>query len=211
MIRANHDISTFYLYCYSEELIKDAKNRGFNVAKIEGGEISELVIRSRIKNRKPKFIFFSGHGDDNSIFDNKGNIFISTNSADVFKGTITYTIACSCLNRLGFNAIKKGCHAFIGYNKPFWIARDQNYASRPLDDETARPIIECSNMVVKSLLKGNNVEESIRKSHEKAEDNIRKLIFSKEPLASAALYSLINNDEALSFEGEGSAKINMQI
>lgn len=207
VIRANHDISTFYLYSYSKELIEEAKNRGFKVAEIEGEEISELIIRSRIRKRKPKFIFFSGHGNDSSIFDNEGKVFIDINSVDVFKETITYTIACSCLNHLGSTAIRKGCHAFIGYNKPFWIARDQRYASRPLEDEAVRPIIECSNIVVRSLLKGNNVEESIKKSHEKAVDNILKLIFSKEPLATAALYSLINNDEALSFKGDGAATI----
>lgn len=207
VIRTNHDIPTSYLFAFSEELIKDAENKGFKVAKIEDDEISEATLRSRIKNRKPKFIFFSGHGSDTSLFDNHRGDFINIDSADVFKETITYTIACSCLGKLGHAAIDKGCHSFIGYKKPFWIARDHKYESTPLKDGIAKPIIECSNIIVKSLIKGNNVEESIKKSHEKAADNILKLIYSKEPLAPASLQALVYNDEALSFKGESSAKI----
>jgi len=207
VIRTNHDIPTYYLFAFSEELIKDAETKGFKIAKIEGNEISEDTLRSRIKNKKPKFIFFNGHGSDTSLFDNKGEEFINIHSADVFKETVTYTVACSCLVGLGPEAINKGCYAFIGYKKPFWIARDHKYESTPLKDGIAKPIIECSNIIVKSLIKGNNVEESIKKCHEKATDNILKLIYSKEPLAPASLQALVYNDEALSFEGESSAKI----
>ncbi len=207
VIRTNHDIPTSYLFAYSEELIKEAEAKGFKVAKIEGEEISEATLRSRIKNRKPKFIFFNGHGSETSLFDDKGKEFINIHSADVFKESVAYTIACNCLIKLGSAAIDKGCYSFIGYKKPFWIARDHKYESTPLKDNIARPIIECSNIIVKSLIKGNTVEESIKKSHEKAAGNILKLIYSKEPLAPASLQALVYNDEALSFKGEASAKI----
>ena len=207
VIRTKHDIQTTYLYCYSEELIKEAGNRGFKVILLEGTDISEATVRSRINNRKPKFIFFNGHGSNTALFDNKKKEFIDIKSADVFKDTITYTIACNCLEGLGTAAIKNGCKAFVGYKKPFWIAREHGSVSRPLEDKVAKPVIECSNVVVKSLIKGNTVNESIRKSHEKAVDNILKLIYSKEPLAQASLQALVANDGALDFKGDGSAKI----
>ena len=207
VIRANHDIATSYLFAFSEEPIKEAEAKGLKIAKIEGNEISEATLRGRIKNRKPKLIFFSGHGSDTSLFDNHGKEFISMGSADVFKETVTYTIACSCLVKLGSVAIDEGCYAFIGYKKPFWIARDHKFESTPLKNRIAKPIIECSNIILKSLIKGNSVEESIKKSHEKAADEILKLIYSKEPLAPASLQALVYNDEALSSKGEASAKI----
>lgn len=207
VIRSRYDISTSYLFAFSEELIKEAEARGFKVAKIEDEDISEITLRSRIKNRKPKFILFNGHGSETAIFDSQGQEFINANSADVFKETVAYTIACNCLVKLGLAAIEKGCHSFIGYKKPFWIARDHKFESTPLKDKIALPIIECSNIIIKSLIKGNTVEESVNKSHEKAVDNILKLIYSKEPLAPASLQALVSNDEALSFHGNGSAKI----
>ena len=36
IIRTNHDIQTNYLYSWSEELIKKAEKKGFDVVKIEG-------------------------------------------------------------------------------------------------------------------------------------------------------------------------------
>lgn len=207
VIRTNHDISTSYLFAFSEELIKEAEIKGFKVGKIEGDDISQDTLRSRIKNRKPKFIFFNGHGNDTSLFDNNEKEFINIASADLFKETVAYTIACNCLVKLGSAAIDKGCYSFIGYEKPFWIARDHKFESTPLKDRIAKPIIECSNIIVKALIKGNTVEEYIKKSHEKAADNILKLIYSKEPLAPASLQALVYNDGSLSFKGEASAKI----
>lgn len=207
VIRAKHDIITAYLYYYSEELIREAERRGFKVAKIEGTDISEATLRSRISNKRPRFIFFNGHGSNTALFNNKKEEFINKKSADVFDETVTYTVACSCLTGLGTEAINNGCKAFIGYRRPFWIARSHKYESRPLEDKVARPIIECSNIVVQSLIKGNTVMESIRKSHEKAADNIIKLIYSKEPLASASLQALVANDSALDFEGKDLATV----
>lgn len=89
IIRSNHDIPTSYLYTYSEELIEEAEKKRFKVAKIEGDEISEATLRGRIKNRKPKFIFFSGHGSNNSLYDNQGKEFVDISSADIFKDTVT--------------------------------------------------------------------------------------------------------------------------
>lgn len=208
IIRTNHhDIATSYLYYYTESLIKEAEQRGFNVIEMEQEKITEDIIRKRIKNKMPTFIFFNGHGSSTCFYDNEGNEFININSADVFKTTVTYARSCNCLNKLGKEAVKKGCYAFIGYKKPFWIARSHKHECQPLKDNIAEPILESSNTVVKQLLKGHSVDEAVKKSHETAEDYILKLIYSKEPLASASLQALVSNDGALDYEGEASARI----
>jgi len=207
IIRTNHDTLTSYLYTWSNELIKEAKRKGFNVVKIEGKDITEEIIRSRIKNRKPNFIFFNGHGSSTCLFNNDKKPFIGINSSDIFEDTVTFTRACDCLKELGRSAVKKGCRAFIGYKKKFWIARHHKYECRPLKDEIAKPILECSNVIVKELIKGKPVDEAIKKSHEKSADYILELIYSKEPLAVASLQALVANDSTLGFEGASSAKI----
>ncbi|MBI2559110.1 hypothetical protein HYW20_07355 [Candidatus Woesearchaeota archaeon] len=188
-------------------MIKEAENKGFKVARIEGINVSETNLRSRIKNKKPSFIFFNGHGSDTSLFNNQEQEFINVDSADVFKEIVTYAIACNCLVKLGPAAIENGGYSFIGYKNPFWIARDHKYEATPLKDKIARPIMECSNIIVKSLLKGNTVEQSVKKSHENAKESILSLINSKEPLAPASLQALVANDSALDFKGDASAKI----
>lgn len=207
VIRTNHDIQTSYLYTWSEELIKEAERKNFNVVKIEGKDITKKTIRSRIKHRKPHFIFFNGHGNTTSLFDNDKKPFIDTKSSDIFNKTVTFTRACDCLKELGKSAVKNGCNAFIGYKNKFWIVRHHDYESRPLKDEIAKPILECSNVVVKELIKGKTVDEAIIKSHEKSADYILDLIYSKEPFAVASLQAIVANDSALDLEGVSSSKI----
>ena len=206
VIRAYHDIQTSYLYYWSESLIKEAE-KSFNVIRIEGKDISEKVIRNRIKKRKPKCIFFNGHGNSTSLFNNEKVPFIDLNSSDIFKDTVTYTRACDSLKKLSSVAVDKGCKAFIGYKRKFWIARNHKYECQPLKDDVAKPVLESSNVVIKELIKGKTVTEAVDKSHEKAANYILNLIYSKEPLAAASLQALVANDSALGFEGSSSAKI----
>lgn len=207
VIRTNHDTQTNYLYTWSITLIKKAEDKGFNVVKIDNKGMTEDEIRSRIRKRKPNFIFFNGHGSRTSLFDNEKKPFINIESADIFKDTVTFARACDCLMGLGINAVKKGCQAFIGYKKKFWIARNHKYECQPLKDKTAEPILKCSNIVVEELIKGKTVDEAVKKSHEKSAEYILNLIYSKEPLASASLQAVFANDSVLDFEGEPSAKI----
>ena len=108
---------------------------------------------------------------------------------------------------MGKSAVEEGCNAFIGYKKKFWIVRHHNYECHPLKDRIAKPILECSNVVVEELIKGKRVDEAVKKSHEKSADYILELIYSKEPLAIASLQAVIANDSALDFKGLPSEKI----
>ncbi|MBW2966467.1 hypothetical protein KY342_05170 [Candidatus Woesearchaeota archaeon] len=207
IIRTNYDIQTDYLYIWSNELINDAKKRGFKVTKIEGKYVTLKDVKGKIKARKPNFIFFNGHGSTKSFYDNNNKPFIDIDSSDIFEGKVTFARACDCLKELGPNAIKKGCYAFIGYKKKFWISRSHKRECHPLKDDVAKPAIECSNVIVKELLKGKSVNEAVQKSHMKSVDYILELIYSKEPLASASLQAVVTNDLALDFEGNPSATI----
>ncbi len=71
----------------------------------------------------------------------------------------------------------------------------------------ARPIIECSNIIPKEIIKGRKVSEAVEKSHERSAEHIFKLIYSKEPLAIASLQALAANDSCLGYEGDGEANI----
>ncbi|MEA1924304.1 MAG: hypothetical protein U9M95_00385 [Candidatus Altiarchaeota archaeon] len=95
----------------------------------------------------------------------------------------------------------------MGYKRKFWIARQHARECTPLDDPVAEPILECSNVLVRELIKGKTVSHAINKSHEYAENCIMELVYSKEPYARPSLQAIISNDDALDFKGEGSARI----
>ncbi len=207
VIRVNKDIQTCYLYNWTEKLLTEAVKRGFKVIRIEDTYLTLKDLKGKIKATKPKFIFFNGHGNATSLYDNNDKPFVNIKSADIFKNTVTFTRACDSLKELGVEAVKNGCNSFIGYKNKFWIARSHKRECQPLKDNVAKPIMECSNIIVKELLKGKTVREAIDKSHDKSADEILRLIYSKEPLAPASLQAIIANDSALDFEGNPSVKI----
>jgi len=204
LIRSNHDLQTSYLYSYTIPIIKIANNK-YKTIILENQDISEINLRKRIKASKPNFIFFNGHGSASALYDFKNKVFIDTKSADVFKGTITFARACDSLKILGKEAIEKGCLAFIGYKNKFFIARHHSKTCNPESDPVAKPVLECSNLIMIELLKGKNVGVAVEISHNATSDNILKLIYSKELWAGASLQALIYNDLSLGFEGNTEA------
>ena len=207
VIRTNHDTQTNYLYAYTKPIIELAEKKGIKVTIIENEEISENNLRKRIKSQKPKIIFFNGHGTEEAIYDSHDKPFIDTKSSDVFKDTITFARACDCINLLGKKAVDKGCITFIGYKNKFFVSKLNNAACKPEKDRIAKPVLECSNIIMEELIKGKVVAESVNKSHEFAAEQILKLIYSNDPWFSATLRALIYNDKGLHFEGDGDAKL----
>lgn len=207
VIRTKHDLATEYTYAWTEPIIKDAEKRGFSVTKVEGNDTNFNNFEKRIKKKKPKFVFFNGHGSENSLHDNKGDHLIDLKSSYLLKNTITFARSCNSLLGLGKKAVEEGCNAFIGYKKKFIIPRWHRVTCKPSQDKAAKPIFECSNLVAKELLKGKTVEIAVTRSHQKASDVVVDLIYSKEPFASPTLVALIHNDSALSFVGEESSRI----
>jgi len=207
LIRTCYDIQTAYLYKYSDKPITEAERAGFKVVKLEDKEITEKSLQSRLKKHKPSLIFFNGHGNKTSLFCKDQEVFIDIDSCDVFKNTITFARACDCLAGLGKEAVSNGCKAFIGYSKKFWIARHHPRECTPLRDKIARPVIECSDIIIKELIHNKSVKEAVNKSHTLSARHILDLVYSKEPLAAASLQAIVANDSALGFKGNANARI----
>ena len=122
LIRTDHDSATHYLFEACHEVIEEAKRKGFQPLCIESKEITLTTIQKRVKKSHPRFFFFNGHGSDSSVFDNKGKELIARKDADVFSETIAFTRSCSCLQKLGEEAVNQGCRSFIGYRRSFYIS-----------------------------------------------------------------------------------------
>ncbi len=207
LIRTRHDLTTEYTYAYSELVKLEAERWGVEVHCVEGGEASFKNFEKRIAKVKPSFVFFNGHGTKDAFLDNQGKELVNSAHCSLFQGTVVFARSCDSLSGLGIKAVQAGCKAFIGYRKKFIIPRWHKKTCLPLQDEAARPILQCSNQVSLELLKGKTVEVSVQKSHELADKHIVDIIYSSEPYAGAALFALSHNDDNLGFEGEGNAVI----
>ena len=207
VVRTNHDPVTYCLYHWTKPLLDLAEKKRFDVVSIEGEQVTGENIRSRVSKRNPGFFFFNGHGSVSSMYGNRSEEVIGLDDADIFTDRVVFARACDCLVKLGKEAVNKGCKSFIGYNKKFWILSLNEMATRPLQDPLTKPIMENSNLVVEELIKGRTVKESVDKGHEHAAKLILDLAFSDDPYKSPALAAIVNNDAALDYEGEASARI----
>ncbi len=207
VVRTDHDIQTHYLYKWCDSLLEEASKRGFEIIKLESLKITQKNMGDILTKQKPSFVFFNGHGSTSAFYDNQKKEFFTLSSLSTLKNTLTFARACDCLTKLGKQAVEQGCHAFIGYKTKFWIARQNEMESRPLSDPVAIPILTASNLVVEKLLKQRTVQEAVHASHEYSAKKIVDLIYSQEPSSSATLQALVVNDQALDFEGDGTATI----
>lgn len=205
VIRTNHDIATHYIYAACESVIALARKKGFSVVDIASDKVEHSYIKKRFQ-AKPKFVFMNAHGTAKSLL-NKEKEVLTTEDAHLFTDTIAYARSCDCVQELGHQAVKEGCRAFIGYKREFVLPRLAGYASRPLSDPVAQPVLEASNTVAELLVRGKTVKESVMKSHEVASKHIVDLIYARDPYMTATLPALVGNDAVLTYEGDGEVKL----
>lgn len=205
IIRTRHDLATEYTFAWTEIILKEAEEKGMNVTKVEGEDINFQNLSKRIEKIKPSFVFFNGHGSREGFYDNKSNILIDLKSSLLLKDTITFARSCETLAELGPSAVKKGCRAFVGYDKKFLIPRWHIKTCKPLQDPVAKLVMECSNVIASEIIKGKSVAEAVEKSHLETARKTEDYIYSEDPHASAILFALFHNDSSLGFCGDKEA------
>lgn len=206
-VRTKYDVSTQYLYHWSQELIEEASKKGFEVAEIKDSRATPENIQSYLKKVKPDFVCLNGHGSKEVFYGQQNEEAITLSSANLLANTITFARACDCAAKLGQEAVSKGCNAFIGYNKPFLFPRQNEFESRPLKDPVATPVFTPSNTIASHLLKGATIEESVKASNRISAKEMNKWVFSTNPYAPAILRALILNDKSLQVHGDVEASL----
>ncbi|MEK6954464.1 MAG: hypothetical protein AABX01_05620 [Candidatus Micrarchaeota archaeon] len=210
--RPNYDNGTNYLFFWSEEIITEAKSSGYNVTDVRGDEVTQKNIIGRLNSVKPDFVFLNGHGSKDSYCGHNLEEVITLSSAEALANTVTFIRACNCLEELGEASIMKGGRAFIGYKKEFIIPFQYEYIARPLKDPMARPVLEASNQIPKSLINGSTASEAVDASHKFAKKQFLEILFSskysEDLYLNGALMALVNNDLFLDMKGDKEAKIS---
>jgi len=175
-VRPCHDDVISYLYYYSDELVKMSRdNKGFKTLNKEKGQANKSIITNIISENKPTFIMFNGHGNEECICGHNDERIIELGkNHNLLKNTVTYSLSCSSASKLG-KKVGDNKTVFIGYTDDFALGMDPNCQASIKRDEIAKFFLEPSNLLVKSLLKGNSIEEAICKAKELMKINISKL------------------------------------
>jgi len=92
---------------------------------------------------------------------------------------IVYARSCDSAKELGRRCVRKGAVAFVGYRKKYFLVYSQSKSTRPRQDNIAKLFLESSNLVPISLLKGNTVDDSFKKSQNGMRRNLRFMLSSK--------------------------------
>lgn len=180
--RPNHDITTNYLYVWSDFVIDCTKKLKKNIVDLVGKRANHDEFISVVKKVKPRFLFLNGHGDEETItgFNNEPLIKLTEN-LDILSGKIVYARACSSAKKLGKESVKKGCEAYLGYDEDFVFMVDDESVLKPITDKVAEMFLKPSNQVALSLVKGSTVGEADQKSKEIYRKNIQLLMLSTTP------------------------------
>ncbi len=204
----DHDDTTAYCSAWSKEVIDLAENKGFTVINLSNKKATKKELEKRLSKHKPEFIMFNGHGDDKSIGGYDDEILVTAGENEyLLKGRIVYALSCYSLYTLGKTADEKGVKAYIGYRFPFAFYLDPSYSTTPLKDKVAKYFFDASNRIPKTIIKGANVGEAVKRSHEKIDEAIDFWKVQDTPDAEWVLAALYTNKMGLGLEGNERATI----
>ncbi|MEN8253639.1 MAG: hypothetical protein ABFQ62_04675 [Patescibacteria group bacterium] len=179
--RPNHDRPTNYLFYWSKPVIKTAEDRGFSILDLKGKKANKKALTSYFKRHKPKIVFFNGHGNIDVITGIDNQILIKANdNDDLLADKIIYARSCKSAKMLGENCVRnKKVIAYIGYINDFILLNDSEKVTKPLKDKIASYFLEPSNLVVKTLIKGNSPKEAYDRSQKESIRKIKHLLSPK--------------------------------
>lgn len=205
-VRPSHDDVTTYLYYYSKMLVNQSGFKGFKTINKEKENAGRQVL-SVIEKNKPDFIMFNGHGSPVSICGHNDEIIIELgDNHGLLKNKMIYSLSCSSAARLG-KAVADDETTFIGYVDEFALGMDVHCQASIYKDKRARLFLEPSNLLVKSLLKGNSAVQAVKKAKDLMKKNISRLRMDPFPDAKDYIPYLFNNYLILEVLGKGEMKL----
>lgn len=180
--RPNHDITTNYLYYWSEKIVEIAKKKKNKVIDLKGRRANKKEFVNVLKKINPCFIVMNGHGDEKTItgYDNEILVAAADNET-ILTGKIIFARACRAAVKLGKSCVNKGTKTFIGYTDDFIFFIDEVKINRPLADKTAQLFLEPSNYIAIGLLKGHKTSITNERSKELYRQNMQQLTTSETP------------------------------
>lgn len=137
--------------------------------------------------------YIASHGSPNSVLNEKGEDFISTNTANYsLNGQCFFSVSCHCAKELKDALFRIGLKLFVGYNN--------TYTFFPNCDE----FTQSANSGLKAFIEGMSVAQM--KEYIYAEyDRLYKVLDKKSAIMADAL---LDNKEAIIVEGEDTLTIN---
>lgn len=179
LTRPSHDITTQYLSCWAEDIIKVASERGIGILDLKDAKATCKFVSEYLINNKPGLVVFSGHGSPTTIGGHKNEVLIEAGKNEsLLRAMIVYAVSCHAAKVLGKSIVRHGGRAFIGYEGRFGFPRNPHWGCDPKKDKLVEPFRIASNAAPLAILKGNSVGESFERAQQAFLSLIRKYAIS---------------------------------
>ncbi len=172
--RPDFDLATYYWKRLSSEVITYAKESGFEVIDLPKEKATRQNLERAVQ-RSPNLYILNGHGTTETVMGQKNEVILNSENVSRFSGSIIYTIACEAIVGIGKRSISDGVRCFIGYKFQFAVYSDKNHSANPENDEYARHFFGATNMIPKTLFKGNSCNEAVERAREAFQKSIIEL------------------------------------
>ncbi|MDI6738386.1 MAG: hypothetical protein QME12_07800 [Nanoarchaeota archaeon] len=177
--RPEHDDTTHYLSSWAKQIMVCAENHGLQIIDLNRERAVKAEFEGKINAGNPCLVMLNGHGGDNLVAGHKNEpLLIGGINDRLLKSRIVYALSCMSAKELAPRSIQSGAKCYTGYDDDFIFNYMPSMLSRPLNDERARMFFEPSNLFMKSLIKGNCVEEAKAKAVRLFKRNIAKALAS---------------------------------
>lgn len=208
--RPEDDRLTKYISQWAKDFIDTATKKGHKVLDLWREKANQKQLEGMLKKQQPSFIFFNGHGDDQTITGHLQETLIQAGVNEGWlKGAIVYALACNCAKVLGPASVKRGALAFVGYERTFALFWSDKDRTRPLQDELGKHCLSPSYLFITHLLKGQNVQQAYDYAKKAYADIYLKLSSSEaSDEESSVLPFAYRNYRAFVYLGDGKATIN---
>ncbi len=178
--RPNHDLTTTYLFYWSNPVLNIAKSKSYSVLDLQGRKATQKYFVSYIKKNNPALIFFNGHGSQNTITGHENEVLVeSGKNENLLSSKIIYARSCESARILGKKSVEKGAITFIGYINKYVFLYLAEKVTKPLQDTIAKLFLEPSNLIPISLLKGNTTADAYEKSQKGMRRNLYFVLSTK--------------------------------
>src|SRR3989338_7376409 len=168
LTRPRYDTPTHYLFYWAGLFIDEAKKNGVKIIDLDKGKAKKKKLHSYLAKQPIDTVILNGHGNQKAVAGEDNEIILSTgDGTELLKNKTIFVRACDAGAILGKEIMQQGARGFIGYVQPFIFPSDKDSFSKPLEDELAAPVLECSNQIGISLIKGRSAAESQKDSFDK--------------------------------------------
>ena len=167
LTRPRYDTPTHYLFYWAGLLIDEAKRKSVRVIDLDKNKAKQKKLHSYLAKRPVDVVILNGHGNQMAVVGQEEIILSTSNGTELLKGKTIFVRACDAGVILGKEIMTKGAKGFIGYIQPFIFPIDKESFNNPLEDKLAAPVLDCSNQVGLSLIKGKSAEEANKDSLDK--------------------------------------------